>query len=118
MANSTSADVVVIGSGVCGAMVAHQAVQAGLSVLMLEAGPRGERSDYWQRFMNLPAVPGADSAPLLVLWAIGTLVTMLLVDRADAETAPALPGGTPLPNRAVETTRMTVPLRTRRRWWR
>jgi choline dehydrogenase-like flavoprotein len=56
MANSTSADVVVIGSGVCAAMVAHQAVQAGLSVLMLEAGPRGERSDYWQRFMNLPAI--------------------------------------------------------------
>ena len=55
MANPTSADVVVIGSGVCGAMVAHEAVQAGLSVLMLEAGPRGERSDYWQRFMNLPA---------------------------------------------------------------
>jgi transglutaminase-like putative cysteine protease len=54
------------------------------------------------------AVPGANSAPLLVLWAIGTLVTMLLVDRADAETAPALPGGTPLPNRAVETTRLTV----------
>jgi transglutaminase-like putative cysteine protease len=54
------------------------------------------------------AVPGRDSAPLLVLWAIGTLVTMLLVDRADAETAPALPGGTPLSNRVVETTRLTV----------
>jgi choline dehydrogenase-like flavoprotein len=35
-------------------MVAYQAVQAGLSVLMLEAGPRGERGDYWQRFMSLP----------------------------------------------------------------
>ena len=55
MATTNSADVVVVGSGVCGAMVAHEAVQAGLSVLILEAGPRGERGDYWQRFMNLPA---------------------------------------------------------------
>jgi transglutaminase-like putative cysteine protease len=54
------------------------------------------------------AIPGANSAPLLVIWALGTLVTMLLVDRADAETAPALPGGTPLQNRVVETTRLTV----------
>jgi len=55
MATEQSADVVVVGSGVCGAMVAHEAVKAGLSVLILEAGPRGERGDYWQRFMNLPA---------------------------------------------------------------
>jgi choline dehydrogenase-like flavoprotein len=55
MATEQSADVVVVGSGVCGAMVAHEAVRAGLSVLILEAGPRGERGDYWQRFMSLPA---------------------------------------------------------------
>jgi choline dehydrogenase-like flavoprotein len=55
MATTHSADVVVVGSGVCGAMVANEAVKAGLSVLILEAGPRGERSDYWQRFMSLPA---------------------------------------------------------------
>src|SRR4030095_16471050 len=55
MATSNSADIVVVGSGVCGAMVAHEAVQAGLSVVILEAGPRGERGDYWQRFMSLPA---------------------------------------------------------------
>src|SRR5262245_65500992 len=55
MADTHSADVVIVGSGVCGAMVAHQAVQAGLSVLMLEAGPRGERGDYYQRFLGLPA---------------------------------------------------------------
>ena len=55
MATTESADVVVVGSGVCGSMVAHEAVRAGLSVLILEAGPRGERSDYWQRFMSLPA---------------------------------------------------------------
>src|SRR6516162_3184762 len=56
------------------------------------------------------AIPGADSAPLLVLWAVGTLVTMLLVDRADAETAQPLPGGTPLPSRVMEATRLTVML--------
>jgi choline dehydrogenase-like flavoprotein len=55
MASSNSADLIVVGSGVCGAMVAHEAAQAGLSVLLLEAGPRGERGDYSQRFMNLPA---------------------------------------------------------------
>jgi len=55
MASTNSADVIVVGSGVCGAMVAHEAARAGLSVLILEAGPRGERGDYWQRFLNLPA---------------------------------------------------------------
>jgi fructose 5-dehydrogenase large subunit len=55
MATTNSADLVVVGSGVCGAMVAHEALQAGLSVLILEAGPRGERGDYWSRFMSLPA---------------------------------------------------------------
>jgi len=55
MATEQSADVVVVGSGVCGAMVAHEAIKAGLSVIILEAGPRGERGDYSQRFMSLPA---------------------------------------------------------------
>lgn len=54
MADEISADVVIVGSGVSSAMVAHEAVQAGLSVVILEAGARGERGDYWQRFMNLP----------------------------------------------------------------
>ena len=61
MATMNSADVVVVGSGVCGAIVAHEAVQVGLSVVILEAGPRGERGDYWQRFMNLPAANRAHS---------------------------------------------------------
>jgi hypothetical protein len=50
-------------------------------------------------------IPGTDSARLLVLWAIGTLLTMLLVDRADAETSSPLPGGRPLANRGAETAR-------------
>jgi transglutaminase-like putative cysteine protease len=56
------------------------------------------------------SVPGANSGWLLVLWAGGTLCTMLLVDRADAETSAPLPGGTPLPGRAVETARRAVVL--------
>jgi choline dehydrogenase-like flavoprotein len=54
MTTTTSADVVVVGSGVCGAMVAYQLAHAGASVLLLEAGPRGQRGDFVQRFQGLP----------------------------------------------------------------
>ena len=40
MASDDSADVVVVGTGVVGCLIAQQALDAGLSVLMLEAGPR------------------------------------------------------------------------------
>ena len=43
MAKDDSADVVVVGTGVVGCLIAEQALDAGLSVLMLEAGPRVER---------------------------------------------------------------------------
>ena len=33
---------------------------------------------------------GADRSWLLVVWAVATMVTLVLVDRADAETTPAL----------------------------
>jgi transglutaminase-like putative cysteine protease len=56
------------------------------------------------------SIPGANSGWLLVLWAGGTLCTMLLVDRADAETSAPLPGGEPLPNRATETARRATVL--------
>lgn len=49
----SSADVVIVGSGVCGALVAYEARKAGLSVLVLEAGPRGERGDFVQRFQAM-----------------------------------------------------------------
>ncbi len=48
---------------------------------------------------------GADRSWLLVLWAVATMFTLVLVDRADAEAVPALVGGTPLPNRLGETAR-------------
>ena len=39
MANSNSADIVVVGSGVAGGLVAHQMALAGASVILLEAVP-------------------------------------------------------------------------------
>jgi transglutaminase-like putative cysteine protease len=49
---------------------------------------------------------GVDRSWLLVIWAAGTMLTLVLVDRADAEVAPALEGGTSLPNRLTETARV------------
>ena len=40
-----SADVVVVGSGVVGALIADQLAAEGHSVLVLEAGPRINRAD-------------------------------------------------------------------------
>ncbi len=56
------------------------------------------------------AVPGADDSLLLVAWALATLVALVLVDRADAETIAPMPGGAPLPRRGAETLRNTAVL--------
>src|ERR1700682_6307675 len=55
MANSTSADVVVVGSGVAGSLVAHQLALAGAAVILLEAGPRIPRWQIVENFRNSPA---------------------------------------------------------------
>jgi glucose dehydrogenase len=47
-------DVVVIGSGVMGALVASRMAKAGKSVTILEAGPRVARADIVERFRNAP----------------------------------------------------------------
>ena len=49
---------------------------------------------------------GADRSWLLVVWAAATMLTLVLVDRADAETVPALDGGAALPSRLGETARV------------
>ena len=54
MASDYSADVVVVGTGVVGCLIAEQALDAGLSVLMLEAGPRVDRWRVVENFRNLP----------------------------------------------------------------
>jgi transglutaminase-like putative cysteine protease len=51
---------------------------------------------------------GSDRSGLLVVWAAATMVTLVLVDRADAEMVPALDGGAPLPSRLAETARVGV----------
>jgi len=53
MSENRSADIVVIGSGVAGALVASELAQAGASVLMLEAGPRLERWRIVENYRNL-----------------------------------------------------------------
>ncbi|CAB3770276.1 GMC family oxidoreductase [Paraburkholderia humisilvae] len=50
-----SADIVVVGSGVAGSLVAHQLALAGASVLMIEAGPRVPRWQIVENFRNSPA---------------------------------------------------------------
>ncbi|MDB5776430.1 MAG: choline dehydrogenase [Herbaspirillum sp.] len=52
MAAVEHADVVVVGSGVAGALVAHQLALAGKSVILLEAGPRMPRWQIVERFRN------------------------------------------------------------------
>lgn len=54
MVESLSADVVVIGSGICGALTARELARQGASVLMLEAGPRVSRARLLANFRNSP----------------------------------------------------------------
>ena len=51
---SFSADVVVIGSGICGSLAAQKLAKAGASVLILEAGPRVTRGQLTARFRESP----------------------------------------------------------------
>ena len=54
MAELSSADFVVIGSGIIGSLTARKLVQAGASVIILEAGPRVTRGELVARFRNSP----------------------------------------------------------------
>ncbi len=54
MSKLTSADVVIVGTGVVGVAIAEQLLDAGLQVLMLEAGPRVSRAEVVENFRNLP----------------------------------------------------------------
>lgn len=54
MANKLSADVVIVGSGVAGALIAHQLAKSGIKVLVLEAGPRLARWRVVENYRNTP----------------------------------------------------------------
>lgn len=54
MNKNTSADVVIVGTGIVGLTIAEQLIDAGISVLMLEAGPRVYRNEIVENFRNMP----------------------------------------------------------------
>ncbi len=54
MAERLSADFVVIGSGIIGAITARKLLEQGASVIILEAGPRVNRGELVARFRNSP----------------------------------------------------------------
>jgi len=63
MQNTNSADVVIVGTGVVGATIAEELLDKGLSVLMLEAGPRVDRAEIVANFRNLPlGIKGSSSS--------------------------------------------------------
>jgi transglutaminase-like putative cysteine protease len=51
------------------------------------------------------ALPTTDSV-LIVCWAAATIAAFVLIDRADAELRPALPGGRPFASRGAEAARL------------
>lgn len=54
MATDFDADVIIIGSGVMGGIVAVQAAKAGKKVIVLESGPRVERRQIVETYRNAP----------------------------------------------------------------
>jgi choline dehydrogenase-like flavoprotein len=69
LAEPSSADFVVVGSGIIGSLVARKLAQAGASVLILEAGPRVTRGELVARFRNSPRRSDWMSPYPLVPWA-------------------------------------------------
>src|SRR5450830_218408 len=54
MSSDFDADLIVIGSGVMGGLIAHAVAQAGKSVIVLEAGPRVTRPEILETYRNQP----------------------------------------------------------------
>lgn len=64
-----SADVVIVGSGVAGSSIANELVRAGISVIVLEAGPRVDRQHFVENFRNLENKPSYQGPFPAVPWA-------------------------------------------------
>ncbi|MDH2328199.1 GMC family oxidoreductase [Cereibacter sp. SYSU M97828] len=69
---TSSSQVIVVGTGVVGSVIAEHCLDAGLEVLMIEAGPRVSRAQIVENYRNLPlgakpdataSYPPADWAP-------------------------------------------------------
>lgn len=54
MATPSQSPVVIVGTGVVGVVIAEQLLDAGIPVLMLEAGPRVSRAQIVENYRNLP----------------------------------------------------------------
>jgi choline dehydrogenase-like flavoprotein len=54
MNSKTGADVVIAGTGIVGCLIEEQMLNAGLSVLMLEAGPDIDRGRIVENYHNMP----------------------------------------------------------------
>lgn len=54
MAAPSQSPVVIVGTGVVGVVIAEQLLDAGIPVLMLEAGPRVSRAEIVENYRNLP----------------------------------------------------------------
>ncbi|MBO1325760.1 GMC family oxidoreductase [Acetobacter sp. TBRC 12305] len=55
MAQDTqTADVVIVGAGICGSMLAHKLARNGLSVILLDAGPHRDRDQIVENWRNMP----------------------------------------------------------------
>jgi glucose dehydrogenase len=69
MANDISADVVIIGSGVAGSMLAAKLAASGIKVAILEAGAPVDRSvgveRYWNAVIKVPECPYPASLPAM-----------------------------------------------------
>jgi choline dehydrogenase-like flavoprotein len=61
MAEDISADVVIVGSGIAGALLAAGLASAGVKVAILEAGARVDRAEattrFWNALVKVPECP-------------------------------------------------------------
>ncbi|NIE83068.1 MULTISPECIES: GMC family oxidoreductase [unclassified Burkholderia] len=60
---SLSADVVIVGAGAAGSVAALELASSGLSVLVLDAGPRVTRGEIVENFRNAPVTTRALTTP-------------------------------------------------------